>query len=826
MSYQKSFFSALLFVFSCLTSVSQSNIIRDDLVIKFDWTIIDTEIIDDPKIQNGILSDVLNPESIKRINKTLNQEFDFGDLEFNKIFHINSKDTVSFSRSGRKVYVPTFWSVLNIKLPANSNMAKLKHILEQSGDIIYIDLVAPIEYHNTTDALYPNQQSLGGFTITSQYRNHINVDSAWTIETGKPWIKVGMSDSGFDTTHIDLDFVDGGKYDATFSNASWHDDPRNHGTKVAGIIGAKRNNYLRGMGSEGIAGIAGGDHSNNEEGVSLYGVSITQTPQLYMGAASIVESAYSSGVHTNLLDHPDQTQFEDFNIPGIGFGLHILNCSWGGRIEVKKDPRPLKTPSGGENNFEVEDAVCDLCYEAMEFAYRNELIVVASRGNTDSQQDSTVNYPATFSIEEAVISVGGSGYDGEHFNSSVNGSSTDGFFTTRVGRNVDVIAPATDTMITTTGSSSLSGIENEYEGFNATSAAAPHVSGVAALILSQYNVPNCYSRRNLAPEDVEEIIQRTAVDKGHSYSTGDFIHPGYDIFNGWGLVDGYQALVKSKLPEYQIIHPENMASAHVSVSLVDSNAFICFDKLYTTYGPLSEQVTLPIGQYYVDVYKITAQFDHQIYTASTTDTILGCWVRNSSSEGWGKYLSIIDTNQTPVYTVCNDFKTAPNTFLESFDENGAVISTYYYHILEEYIDFFSEPIPVNQWFPRDTSSVQMEYSLYTFDPLRTTIFSDICDSINPIEIPFLSIDENDIFDFNLFPNPSEGSFTVTFKNNRSINQINIRDITGKLIHSRLVTFNKANSNESFNLQLPIGIYLVEMKMKGSHLIKSKKLIIQ
>jgi len=534
------------------------------------------------------------------------------------------------------------------------------------------------------------------------------------------------------------------------------------------------------------------------------------------------------------LNQPNQSQYFtdglERNIPGVGFGLNILNCSWGGRVTVKSDSvRPLKIPNGDANDYGLPDEDCDLCYEAMEFAYRNELIVVASRGNTTSQQDTTVNFPATFSIEEAVISVGGSGYDGEHFNSSVNGSATDGFFTTKVGRNVDVIAPGTDTLITTTGSSNLFPFTpNAYRGFNATSAATPHITGIAALILSQYNVDSCYSQRNLAPEDVEEIIQRTAIDKGHSYSTPGFplIRPGWDKFSGWGLADGYQALVKSKLPEYQIIHPDNMGSSSFSVSLVDSNAFICFDKLYTTYGPLSQQVTLPIGQYYADIYKITAQFNHQVYTASPTDTLLGCWVRNSSSEGWDRFVSSIDTTASPGdFIVCgDDFKTAPNTFLESYDENGATISTYYYHVIEEYTGTFSAPIPVNQWFPRDTASIQMEYSLYTYDSLRTSIFDYPCDSINPIEIPFLSVDENENFDFNLFPNPSDGSFTITAKNNRSIKQVVIRDITGKLIQSRLVTFNKPNLTEVFNIQLPKGIYLVELR--SDYFNKSKKLIIQ
>ena len=80
----------------------------------------------------------------------------------------------------------------------------------------------------------------------------INVDTAWAVAHGDPSIKVGIFDSGIQTSHEDLIEAPSGGRD--FSNLSWpylNSDVDGHGTQMAGIIGATRNNVL------GVCGIAG-----------------------------------------------------------------------------------------------------------------------------------------------------------------------------------------------------------------------------------------------------------------------------------------------------------------------------------------------------------------------------------------------------------------------------------------------------------------------------------------------------------------------------------------------------------------------------------------
>ena len=55
--------------------------------------------------------------------------------------------------------------------------------------------------------------------------------------------------------------------------------------------------------------------------------------------------------------------------------------------------------------------------------------------------------------------------------------------------------------------------------------AAPHVSGVAALLIA--------NAVEISPDEVREALQSTAEDKGAA---------GWDPGYGWGIVDAYAAL--------------------------------------------------------------------------------------------------------------------------------------------------------------------------------------------------------------------------------------------------------------------------------------------
>jgi serine protease len=168
---------------------------------------------------------------------------------------------------------------------------------------------------------------------------------------------------------------------------------------------------------------------------------------------------------------------------------------------------------------------------ALRFARNHGVVVIAAAGNQGSPQ---VAYPARAKNVIAVAATTIRGCQAEYSNS---------------GSHVDVAAPGggidaanTDTPYdvatcrpdlngnyifqqTFTSSVARFGVPPGYEG---TSMAAPHVSGVAALLIGARRLG-----RNPSPTAIEHQLERTARDIGT---------PGWDPRYGWGLLDAAAAL--------------------------------------------------------------------------------------------------------------------------------------------------------------------------------------------------------------------------------------------------------------------------------------------
>ncbi len=206
-------------------------------------------------------------------------------------------------------------------------------------------------------------------------------------------------------------------------------------------------------------------------------------------------------------------------------GADVINCSWGGG-----SPNPSLTSvinSGAANGRDGKGCV---------FVFSSGNRVHIFNDNND------VRYPATLS---SVISVGAIAPNGKRKSfTSCDGESWGSCY----GDELDVVAPGVFIPTTT--------INNDTTlYFNGTSAAAPHVSGVAALMLSV----NPY----LTSAQVKKIIEQTAQKVGgYNYQTTTGRPNGtWCQKTGYGLINAYAAVATACYYGYQVNGPSTVNNA-------------------------------------------------------------------------------------------------------------------------------------------------------------------------------------------------------------------------------------------------------------------------
>jgi hypothetical protein len=159
----------------------------------------------------------------------------------------------------------------------------------------------------------------------------------------------------------------------------------------------------------------------------------------------------------------------------------------------------------------------DTLKHAVSYARDHGVLIVAAAGNVDPQDDySAVLYPAAY---DDVLAVAATDQGDVHAGFSNHGPE------------VGVAAPGQDIYSTW--------YVSDYLFKSGTSMAAPHVSGLAALVWS--------ARPDLTVARVTDVITSTAADVN-----GD-THPGWDEYLGWGRIDaGRAASVATRSGDLQL----------------------------------------------------------------------------------------------------------------------------------------------------------------------------------------------------------------------------------------------------------------------------------
>ncbi|MCL2062517.1 MAG: S8 family serine peptidase [Firmicutes bacterium] len=269
----------------------------------------------------------------------------------------------------------------------------------------------------------------------------INAPAAWGITTGSSDIRVGVIDTGIQANHPDLINRMDTNLSRDFILPAPHipnavADLNGHGTHVAGIIGAQGNNVI------GISGVA--------QNVRLVSLNVFTGVPTHGGA-----DLYASGV--------------------------VLAISHATAHKI-----PILNNSNGNRDYFFSDSTIF----ALETSIKNYPgLFVTTAGNDNSNNDSAVQIPANYRLPN-LISVGAIKQNGDKWEKSNFGARTVDLFAPGDG----IISTFPETFFGSTDTQILPG----YALTSGTSMAAPHVSGVAALLLSEYP--------RLTATDLKQII--------------------------------------------------------------------------------------------------------------------------------------------------------------------------------------------------------------------------------------------------------------------------------------------------------------------------------
>lgn len=406
----------------------------------------------------------------------------------------NKKEKLKFVL---KRWIPnTTIAVLKIEDKGNTKATIENLMLSQGVEIVEPNYI----YRTNRTPNDPHLSKLWGLSNTGQIDSgkspgvsgmDIGAEKAWDIQTGSKDLIVAVIDTGVDYQHKDL-------ADNIWTNVA----------EANGVLGVDDdgNGFIDDIHGYDFVNKDGDPMDDHGHGSHCSGTIGAKGDDGY-GLAGVAWNVRIMAI--KFLGKNGSGDLEDA-VEGIRYavkmGAKVLSNSWGG---------------GGYS---------EILKGAIEEANAKNVIFTAAAGNSSNNNDESPTYPANYNIPN-VISV-----------AAINNRGNLAEFSSFGKRTVHVAAP---------GVNIYSSIPSGYDSWSGTSMATPHVTGVAALVLSQ--------EPHLTPLEVKERLIKTS--KPIARLKGK-------VASG-GIIDAYFALTNQAAPadpndpeNWSESRPELISTAH------------------------------------------------------------------------------------------------------------------------------------------------------------------------------------------------------------------------------------------------------------------------